>query len=359
MKIIHFIAGIDKKEGGTSEYMRLLGSELKNHIEIVVATGISANPIDIAGVKIKFFETNVLRWFSMLNEFRQFLIDEKPDIVHINGIWSPQNWGFQKVSQKLQIKVILSPHGMLEPWILAQNPWKKKLGLFLYQKKSIDKALCLHATAQMEADNIRSLGFKTPTYIIPNGIDLIDVKEVKEYYGTKKMVFLSRIHPKKGIELLLEAWVNCSTDDWKLEIAGNGDENYIEKLSQSAQDLKNVTFVGAKYGEDKWDFLRSADVMVLPTHSENFGIVVAEALAVGVPVVTTQGTPWEDLELNRCGWWINLSVSNLILALQDVMNTSLSDLEKMGDQGKKLVVAKYEIKVVTKKIIELYQKVLN
>ena len=132
MKVIHFIAGIDKKEGGTAEYMRLLGLELKNHIELIVATGISSNPIAIAGVKIKFFNTSVSRWFSILKEFKQFLIDEKPDLIHINGIWSPQNWGFQKKAQELGIKVILSPHGMLEPWILAQNPLKKKLGLFLY-----------------------------------------------------------------------------------------------------------------------------------------------------------------------------------------------------------------------------------
>lgn len=359
MKIIHFIAGIDKKEGGTSEYMRLLGTELKNHIEIIVATGVSDNPINIEGIRIKFFQTSVLRWFSMLKEFKQFLVTEKPDIIHINGIWSPQNWGFQKVAQELGIKVILSPHGMLEPWILAQNPWKKKLGLFLYQKKAIQRALCLHATAQMEADNIRALGFKILIYIIPNGIDLQDVKELKQYYGTKKMVFLSRIHPKKGIELLVEAWRNCNTDGWTLEIAGNGDENYIANLIETAQELKNVSFVGAKYGEAKWDFLRSADVMILPTHSENFGIVIAEALAVGVPVVTTKGTPWEDLETYQCGWWINLSLSNLEKIITKAISTPIEELESMGKKGRKLVAEKYEIKTVTKQIKDLYQKVLN
>jgi glycosyltransferase involved in cell wall biosynthesis len=357
MKVIHFIAGIDKKEGGTAEYMRLLGSELKNHIEIIVATGISPNPISISGVKIKFFETNVLRWFSMLREFRLFLLTEKPDIVHINGIWSPQNWGFQKKAQELGIKVILSPHGMLEPWIMAQNPWKKKLGLFLYQEKATQRAKCLHATAQMEAENIQALGFKTPIHIIPNGIDLNDVKGIKEHYGTQKMVFLSRIHPKKGIEILLEAWRNSNTNGWLLEIAGNGDENYIAALTQSAQDLNNVNFVGAKYGEDKWAFLRSADVMVLPTHSENFGIVIAEALAVGVPVITTTGTPWQDLENYNCGWWIDLSVMNLKSTLLQVFNTQTETLETMGNNGKNLVKEKYDIKAIGKNMIELYNNI--
>lgn len=358
MKIIHFIAGIDKKEGGTSEYMRLLGSELKKSIEIIVATGVSSNPIEIPDVKIKFFETSISKWFSMLKEFKLFLFIEKPDIVHINGIWSPQNWGFQKVAQELGIKVIISPHGMLEPWILAQNPWKKKLGLFLYQKKAIQQALCLHATAQMEADNIRALGFKNPISIISNGIDLSDVKQTKIHYGTKKMIFISRIHPKKGIELLLEVWRNSNTEDWTLEIAGNGDENYIASLIKSAQDLQNVNFVGPQYGEDKWAFIRSADVMILPTYSENFGIVVAEALAVGVPVITTHGTPWEDLETYKCGWWINLSVSNLERTITKVIEMSPSVLEQMGCQGRKLVIEKYEIKAVTNNIIALYKKIL-
>ena len=142
MKVIHFIAGIDKAGGGTTEYMRLLSSELKNHVELIIATGISAHPIDIQEVSIKFFKTNVFRWFSLIKEFSVFLEKEKPNLVHINGIWSPQNWGFQKVAQKLGIKVIVSPHGMLETWILAQNPWKKKLGLFNFKRSSGLKFAC-------------------------------------------------------------------------------------------------------------------------------------------------------------------------------------------------------------------------
>jgi len=359
MKVIHFIAGIDKKEGGTSEYMRLLGSELKNHIEVIVATGKSANPIDIKGVKIKFFETGVFRWFTMLKEFRSFLLTEKPDIVHINGIWSPENWGFQKKAQELGIKVILSPHGMLEPWIIEQNNWKKRLGLMFYQRKAVETAKYLHTTAEMEALNIQYLGFKTPIEIIPNGIDLNDIKGIKKHYGTKKIVFLSRIHPKKGIELLLEAWRNSNTTDWLLEIAGNGDENYIANLRQSAEDLKNVNFVGAKYGQEKWDFLKSGDVLILPTHSENFGIVVAEALATGVPVITTQGTPWEDLEIYECGWWINLSVQNLEKIIAKVIQTSADELENMGRNGIRLVSEKYEIKSVACKMNQLYKQTLQ
>lgn len=357
MKVIHYIASIDKSGGGTTEYMRLLSKALKGETTFSIATGMSSNPITIDGVSVKFFNNSVMRWFSLLKEFKIFFESEKPDIVHINGIWTPQNWAFQKSAQKLGIKVIVSPHGMLEPWILAHNPIKKKIALFLYQKRAITQSVCLHATAEMEAENIKALGFKNPIHIIPNGINLNDVTSLKEHYGTRKMVFLSRIHPKKGIEILLEAWENCNTSGWTLEIAGNGDPYYIESLKQRAQNLKNVHFVGAKYGLDKWNFLRSADVMVLPTHSENFGIVVAEALAVGVPVITTQGTPWEDLETYRCGWWIDLSVKNLENTLVKAINAPTMLLESMGNQGRKLVEEKYNIKKIGTKMVELYNTI--
>jgi glycosyltransferase involved in cell wall biosynthesis len=359
MKVIHYIESIDKTAGGTTEYMRLLSNALKSNIDLVVATGLSASPIEIEGIKIQFFDNKILRWFSLLNEFRSFLEKENPDIVHINGIWTPQNWGFQKVAQELGIKVVLSPHGMLEPWILAHNPWKKKLGLFLYQNKAIHRAAHIHVTALMEKETIRNLGYKNELTIIPNGIDLSEIKKKKELYGTKKVIFLSRIHPKKGIELLLEAWRATNTQGWSLEIAGNGDANYIQNLTQSAIDISNVHFVGAKYGEEKWDFLRSADVMVLPTHSENFGIVVAEALAVGVPVITTKGTPWEDLNLNNCGWWIDLSVSNLSSTLTTVFIKDTIELKELGQNGMKLIEDKYNINKIGIDIIKLYEKILN
>jgi len=158
---------------------------------------------------------------------------------------------------------------------------------------------------------------------------------------------------------LIEAWRNLDTKDWTLEIAGNGEIDYIKTLTQSAKGLKNVRFVGPQYGEEKWDFLRSADVMVLPTYSENFGIVVAEALAVGVPVITTKFTPWDDLESYKCGWWIELTVSNLKQILREVTQASTEHIKTMGLNGQHLVKEKYDIKAVAKNMSALYQKILK
>jgi glycosyltransferase involved in cell wall biosynthesis len=119
-----------------------------------------------------------------------------------------------------------------------------------------------------------------------------------------------------------------------------------------------VRFIGPQYGEAKWDCIRSADVMVLPTFSENFGIVVAEALAVGVPVLTTKGTPWENLETHKCGWWIELSVGNLKNALENVVNSPIEEFKAMGKRGTALVKEKYDTKAVAEHMSALYNKII-
>jgi len=357
MKILHITNSIDKSSGGPSRSVPQTCIELaKLGISIELVTQESADMVDI---EESSHLTVQYRSIKELFIYGSRLSDKDVDLIHLQHIWNPYIqvmafWAFQK-----KIPYIITPRGMLEPWIMDNNHWKKKIALFLYQKKAIQRAAHIHATAQMEADNIKELGFSNPISIIPNGIDLSEVKKGKEQYGSKKMVFLSRIHPKKGIELLLEAWRNTDTKGWTLEIAGNGEIDYVKTLSQSAEDLKNVHFVGSQYGESKWDFLRSADVMVLPTYSENFGIVVAEALAVGVPVITTKGTPWEDLNTYECGWWIDLSVPNLIRSLEEVMQTPEDQIKTMGANGQSLVKDKYDIKAVAKNMRELYQKILN
>jgi glycosyltransferase involved in cell wall biosynthesis len=357
MKIVHITNSIDKSSGGPSRSVPQTCIELaKLGISIELVTQESA---DMVVIEESSHLTVQYRSIKELFIYGSRLSAKDVDLIHLQHIWNPYIQVIAFWARKNNIPYIITPRGMLEPWIMANNPWKKKIALFLYQKKAIQRAAHIHATAQMEADNIKELGFSNPISIIPNGIDLSEVKKGKEQYGSKKMVFLSRIHPKKGIELLLEAWRNTDTKDWTLEIAGNGELDYIKTLTQSAEDLKNVRFVGPQYGESKWDFLRSADVMVLPTYSENFGIVVAEALAVGVPVITTKGTPWEDLHTYECGWWIDLSVANLIQSLEEVMQTPEDQIKTMGANGQSLVSDKYDIKAVAKNMSELYQKILN
>jgi glycosyltransferase involved in cell wall biosynthesis len=357
MKVIHIVASLDKSTGGPSRSVPQTCEQVSQlGVQITLITQPSEHPVSVATSKT--LEVKFLTIMQLI-AFGRSISNKEFDLIHLQHIWNPYIHVMAWWARRKNIPYVVTPRGMLEPWILNQNPFKKKLGLFLYQKKDLKKAALIHATCELEKVNIRSLGFTNPITIIPNGVDLSEVKEIKTQYGTKKIVFLSRIHPKKGIELLIQAWRDIDTMDWTLEIAGNGEAAYVETLTQSAIDLKNVRFVGSQFGEAKWDFLRSADIMVLPTYSENFGIVVAEALAVGVPVITTKGTPWEELNTKGCGWWIELTDLELKKTLKKAMKTQVEEIKKMGEIGIDLINNKYAITSVGKSGLDMYNSILT
>lgn len=363
MKVVHFIGSVEKTAGGTATYLQLLGAELKRSIEVVVVSDYTEEPIGFNGVKLILCDLHLSRWFELKKELADILRTERPDIVHINGIWNPQNWLFQKLAQQEGIKVILSPHGMLEPYILKRNPFKKLLAMLLYQKKSLESADYLHATAASELEQIRSLGFEVPGIIIPNGVDISEVKYGHEVVFNVKhftILFLSRIHPKKGIELLIEAASSLKEKNFKISIAGEGEEEYIHSLKKLIKQKKmeeRVELLGGIYGNEKWELYKKADLFVLPTYSENFGLVITEALAAGVPVITTSGTPWRELETENCGWWIDLSVDNLKKALEDAITMDPYALREKGERGRQLVKCKYDMKAVSKATLDFYHRV--
>jgi glycosyltransferase involved in cell wall biosynthesis len=217
----------------------------------------------------------------------------------------------------------------------------------------------------MEAENIKQLGFKNPIAIIPNGVD-ISVFRLKEQQEEKHtLLFLSRIHPKKGIEFLVEAWAQIDQGmrhNWKINIVGNGEELYIAKLKKLIQTKRletEIQIIDPQFGNDKLKTFHKADLFVLPTFSENFGIVIAEAMACGIPVITTKGTPWEELNTYNAGWWIDIGIKPLVHTLQVAMQLSDEERMQMGKNGRKLVSEKYTVELVTRKMMNLYKWVLH
>lgn len=357
MKILHIIASLDKTAGGPSRSVPQTCEQLHSlgcNIEIITRS--SPSPVDIAnnGFKVRFMSIPVLLMFGMRLKKTDY------DIIHLQHVWDPYIHIMAWYARSKGIPYIITPRGMLEPWIMQRNPLKKKLAMWLYQRKDIAKATYLHATCHMERDNIRALGFENPIAVIPNGLNLDNKQVSVSECNNKRIVFLSRIHPKKGIELLLEAWQQIESD-WQLDIAGDGDATYIQSIKELiiSKNIKNVQVVGAKYGDEKWKFLQSADLFVLPTYSENFGIVVAEALYTGLPVITTTGTPWDELNSEGCGWWIELSVENLVQTLQTALALDKESLQSMGLKGRQLVEEKYDITKVAKDMKQLYEQILN
>lgn len=360
MKIIHFIPSIDRTAGGTTSYMQLLAKELGKLCDLYIATAPSDSPVQIENAQVKFIPCGWKQRSAMKSAWNKLLQEIKPDVVHVNCCWMPQCSWAQLWAQKAGYKVVLSPHGMLEPWIMARHYWTRKFpALLLYQKKAITKANCLHATAESEKENLLKLGYNNRIKIIANGIDVENIEIKKEWTRKKQILFLSRIHVKKGINFLLEAVAELKNElaDYTIHIAGEGDEQYINQLKEQAKQLgieSMVDFCGGAYGEKKWKLFREADVFVLPTHSENFGIAIAEALASGTPVITTNGTPWEGLNTLHCGWYTEVGTEATTQALRQFLQTSEEELEAMGKRGRKLIEEKYSTTIVAIQMIHLY-----
>lgn len=363
MKVLHYIPSIDRTSGGTAAYMQLLGNKLGKITELHIATHKSNNPVPFDCCRIHYINSSILS--GMKQEWKAVLEKINPDIVHINCCWMPQCAFAQKWAQQLGYKVVLTPHGMLEPWIMKRHCWTKKVpALLLYQKQAVINADYLHATAESEKSNLLMLGYNRKVEVIANGIDVENIVMKTAWKRKKKILFLSRVHVKKGINFLVEAaaLLKNELEGYQILIAGEGDDNYITELKQQASKLEVAElfhFMGGVYGNDKWNMFRDADLFILPTHSENFGIVVVEALACGTPVITTKGTPWKELEGCHCGWWTEIGTEATVKALKLFLQLSVTELEFFGRNGRKLVEEKYSSEKMAGDMVLLYLKVLN
>ncbi len=370
MKINQVVTSIDISTGGPARSVTHLIDNLCESFRdqhIVLDTLQSNKPIindfNLPNAKVRFNKSIRLGYSK---DLKINLNQSDPDLFHGQGIWQMPVHQMAKMARKKGVPYVITPRGMLEPWSLEQSKLKKKIALFLFQHKDLKKATCLHATAESEAESIRNLGYKNPIAIIPNGINLDEFPGYKKLKKEKKKIlFLSRIHPKKGIELLFDAWEQLTKNqknNWVVEIIGNGDKSYINQLKEllKAKGLaKEIIIKDPVFGQDKVKAYQSADLFVLPTYSENFGIVIAEALACNVPVITTKGTPWEDLEKENCGKWIAIGLEPLRLSLIEMMNKSDEELILMGVNGRKLIEKKYSMLSVAKQMERLYNWIVN
>lgn len=365
MKIIHYVPSIDRTSGGVGTYMQLLAKELGKLVELHVVTHRSPNMLEITHAQVHFITGGTQRLLQTKKEWCILLNRLNPDVVHENCCWMPSNALTQRWAQQFGYKVVLTPHGMLEPWILKRHYWTKKApALWLYQKDAVVKADYLHATAEDEKKNLLRLGYNRKIEVIANGIDVDTIRMKTSWKRKKQILFLSRIHVKKGINYLIEAVAVLKEElkDYKINIAGEGEESYINELKQMTSQsgvTDSICFVGGVYGDEKWELFRNTDVFVLPTHSENFGIVVAEALACGTPVITTKGTPWHELRTENCGWWTEVGTEPTVNALRAFLQLAVEELEKMGHNGRRLVEREYSSKKVAEDMVALYKKVIN
>jgi glycosyltransferase involved in cell wall biosynthesis len=294
-------------------------------------------------------------------ELRNCILKENFDCVHIHGTWTilfafACKWALTK-----KISIVVSPHGCLEPWAFRHKLWKKKIAFFLYQKWIFSKSSLLFATAMDELGSIRSLGIQSPVAVIPIGVDL-PLAGVQRASPFKSFLFISRVHPIKGLPNLVSAWAKVRRDDWRIIIAGPDNCGHLKEVHEHIDRLGlggDFIFYGLVTGAEKAKLFSEANIFVLPTHSENFGIVISEALSYGLPVITTKAAPWKDLETYDCGWWVVSSVVGLADALVKAMDSTPERLEEMGCRARKLIKEKYSWNSIGKSANEAYEWALD
>ena len=297
------------------------------------------------------------------------------DIIHNNSLWMMPNvypsWVMQRLRRKnlnSRLKLVTAPRGTLASWSLAKGKWKKRIFGSLFQYPALRLTDMFHATSEKEYEEIRALGYRQPVAIVPIGMDIPEVdvfnaeaqRSREAEVRRKRVVFFGRLHKVKGVDRLVRAWGRVARDGWELVIAGP-DCGMLEELKGLVADrrLPRVSFVGEINGHAKYAFLAGADIYVLPSDTENFGVTVAEALASGTPVIASQGTPWQGLERERCGRWVPVGVEPLATALKELMAISDEERVAMGARGREWIRRDFSWKGIGAKMKTAYEWLLG
>jgi len=366
MKVIHVVPAISDEADGVANMVRnLCESQVAFNLDVRLAT-LDWSPMTVIPNYLTRFP---IGWgprnLGVSPQMRRWLHAEtasgEVDIIHNHGLWMMPNVYSADACIKSNSKLIVSPHGAMSAWALGISPFKKSIFWKLLQSPALRAAQCFHATAEHEFVDIRQLGFKQPVCIIPCGVNMPTLVQ-DHNVSRRQLLFLGRIHPIKGIDTLLYAWqaVEQKFPDWDLCVVGPDDGCLDDMQALTVQlNLKRVSFMGPLFGDDKLQAYRDASLYVLPSHSENFGITVAEALAAGTPSIVTHGAPWSRLPEHGAGWWIENGVVPLVACLEDALSLSPNHLKKMGKAGHAWMERDFSWKRIAKQFLVTYKWLIN
>lgn len=368
MRLIHVVPALaEEASGPTYSVSRLCEALIEKQLQVTLATldwaprpnhkaYQRAFPLGI-GPRRLGRSPEMYRWL------RKECISQRVDIIHNHGMWQMNAVYPAWALRRTQVALVCSPRGAFSTWAMNHGSIVKRLFWPLLQMRALQSATCFHATAQSEYEDIRRMGFKQPIAVIPNGID-INPLPARGTPKSRTLLFLGRIHEVKGLDVLIEAWraVEGHFPEWNLEIVG-GDEGYrksvgyLEELQDRTRRLgiKRILFRGALYGTRKMQAYRDAELYVLPTYSENFGMTVAEALSMGTPAIVSKGAPWGGLESQGAGWWIDIGAESLAACLRTALSQSREVLKGMGQRGLDWMRSDFSWESVGTRMTETYQ----
>ncbi len=296
----------------------------------------------------------------------------RANLLHIHGVWEPVLCRAAAVARQCQVPYIVTTHGALDPWSLAQKRLKKQLALMLAHRRMLEGAEFIHALTEAEEDSVRQAVKPRAVEIVPNGVFLEELRHETqpgqffaahpELAGRPYVLFLSRLHYGKGLDLLSEAFARVAEQraDVRLVIAGP-DYGERERLSRQLQRLgiaSRVLMPGPLYGAEKQAALADAVCFCLPSRQEAFSMAILESLACGTPVVISDACRFPDVARGCAGKVVALDAGQLAVALLEL----LSDQElrrRMSDAGRRLVGNRFTWPRIATRMLQCYSHCLH
>ncbi len=341
---------------------RVLSVATDHEVGRPLPTGQKASGCEAAAFVQNFATVPVLRRLALSRALNAAINRSAAEgaVLHSHGLWLMPNVYPGWAARRYGVPLVVAPRGMLGAAALAFSRRKKQAFWALLQRSALAYATCYHATSEQEVEDIRAYGLKAPVAVVPNGIDIPPEPPRPTDGGAthRTVLHLGRIHPKKGIDRLLHAWqrVAGNHSDWRLRIVGPSELGHVQQLEALARELglSNVGFDGPLFGAEKLAAYREAELFVLPTLHENFGMVVAESLAAGTPVICTKGAPWGGLDTHGCGWWIDHGAEPLAAALDNAMRHDREVLAAFGARGRDWMARHYSWAGTAADMLDVY-----
>ena len=370
-----------RRAGGLMDCVQSLSRFLQNEHDIKV---------DVVSVEDEFSTDDRAGWgdlsvhlvapkyarFRYTPELSRQLSSLTPDLVHTHGIWTylsiaTVRWAKSNARVKPR-PYLISTHGMLDPWALHNSRWKKIIAAFVFERRHLENAACIHAVNQAEAAAIREFGLRNPICIIPNGVevharntaDRMQPWMANTVGDRKVLLYLGRLHPKKGLPILLRGWKEASKRDrgWVLVIAGWDQGGHRGELEQLARELKitdSVQFAGPLFGEAREAAYQNADAFVLPSLSEGQPLVVLEAWSHALPVLMTPECNLPEGFANRAAIRMNTTVEGAAEGLGKLFALDKPALQEMGHRGRDLVIRNFSWSQIASRMFVVYNWLLG
>jgi glycosyltransferase involved in cell wall biosynthesis len=376
MKIGILTGSVSRSAGGTYEAVRCLAGELHRQ---------PATEVSVFGLKDAEFETDLPAWgsipvaafpvrgprsFGYASDLYSAIRNAPIDLLHVHGLWMYTSVAACLWQRDTGAPRVISPHGMLDPWALANAGWKKKLATLLYEGRHLRRGACIHALSNAEAVAIRAFGLLNPICVIPNGVTppegpapKIPAWRRNLPANAKILLYLGRIHPKKGLRNLLLAWAEAqrsghpSAREWYLILAGwdqGGHREELESLSAELDFGTTVRFIGSQFNDDKEAAYAAADAFILPSYSEGLPVVVLEAWAHRLPVLMTAECNLHDGFKARAALRVDPELQSIAQALVLLFSLSTEQRRAMGEEGFRLISEQFTWSRVTADMGSVY-----